>query len=159
MSASTSWLGVSLLVVSCASSTPEPAEPRSTPVQDQPGDARGSGSAVGTAQDASTTTSAGTKETRTPAVIRAVVNRDRGKIRRCFDALSSQEKGNGGMLTIAFKLTPKGDVQSANLNAERSTLKQPKLVTCAVAAFKTLKFPASSRGFESNGNYPFNFKP
>jgi hypothetical protein len=80
-------------------------------------------------------------------------------VRRCYDDLSTEEKGAGGMLTIAFKLGSKGDVQSATLNEERSTLKQPKLVSCAVAAIKAMKFPPSSRGFESSVNYPFNFKP
>jgi outer membrane biosynthesis protein TonB len=99
------------------------------------------------------------EETRTIDVIRDVVNKNRDKVRQCFDALSREEKGSGGMLTIAFKIGPNGNVQDASLNAARSTLAQPRLVRCATRAFKSIEFPPSSRGFESTGNYPFKFKP
>jgi TonB family protein len=99
------------------------------------------------------------EETRTTEVIQEVVAKKRDTVRICFDALSKEEKGQGGTLTIAFELDPKGNVQNAKLNEERSTLNLPKLVNCAVDAIKAMKFPASSRGFESSVNYPFTFKP
>jgi hypothetical protein len=174
MHTSTRWLGLSPLVTSCGGSTPEPAEPATHSVSDQAwadqpavgvehehSGAAGAEQAPGKpgSEDQRRPPGATVEETRTLDVIRAVVEKDRNKVRRCFDSLSKEEQGRGGMLTIAFKLGSRGDVQAAGLNAERSTLKQPKLVSCAIAAFKTLKFPASSRGFESNGNYPFKFKP
>jgi TonB family protein len=99
------------------------------------------------------------EETRTTEVIQEVVAKKRDTVRVCFDSLSKEEKGHGGTLTIAFKLDPKGNVRNASLNDERSTLKLPKLVNCAIDAIRAMKFPASSRGFESSVNYPFTFKP
>lgn len=98
------------------------------------------------------------KETRTSEVIRGVVQQNRDSVRACFDALSRDEKGNGGVLTLSFTITPRGSVKSATLNRERSTIAQPKLVSCAIDAVKRMKFPPSSRGFESSVNYPFDFK-
>jgi hypothetical protein len=167
----------SFLLAGCGGSTPESAEPGTAPSAEPADDAWTDKPAVGvdegqslaaqsdaeepavTSENKEQPLGAEVEETRTLDVIRAVVAKNRDEIRACFDALSKEEKGNGGMLTIAFEINPQGDVRTATLNEERTTIRQPKLASCATAAFKTIKFPASSRGFESTGNYPFNFKP
>ena len=62
-------------------------------------------------------------------------------------------------MTIHFVIGANGDVLTAELNRERSTLTHPDVVNCSIAALKTLRFPASSKGFESKVNYPFNLNP
>lgn len=170
------WMGLGLLLVGCGGSSPEPAEPSPEPPPAEPatdgafeaepavaaeapvGSAADPEPAVGSEEEEQPL-GATVEETRTTEVIRDVVNQNRDSVRRCYDNLPQEEKGTGGMLTISFKLGPKGDVQSATLNEERSTLEVPKLVSCAIAAIQAMKFPPSSRGFESSINYPFNFKP
>lgn len=167
----------SLLLAGCGGSTPESAEPGTASGAGPADDARTDEPAVGVddgqsqaarpkaqepavrSENAEPPLGVEVEETRTLEVIRAVVAKNRDEVRACFDALSKEEKGSGGMLTIAFEISPQGDVRAASLNEERTTIRQPKLTTCATAAFKTIKFPPSSRGFESTGNYPFNFKP
>ncbi len=100
-----------------------------------------------------------TKETRTMDVIRGVVLKNRQKVRDCYERELAKSPGLRGTLTIHFKLDPRGNVEFAKLNAPRSTLKQPVLAKCAIDTIKSLKFPESSRGFESEVNYPFDFKP
>lgn len=174
------WAGLGLLLSACGGSPHEPTtpEPDAAPIAEAPDESMGEPAvpveegeeAVGTkgqAEDAPAVGSkqnakalgASVKETRTTEVIRNEVLKNRGKVRACFDALSQEEKGRGGTMTIAFKISSKGAVQEAKLSEERSTLKVAKLTTCAVSVFKRIQFPASSRGFESNVNYPFNFKP
>jgi hypothetical protein len=98
-------------------------------------------------------------ETRTLAVIRAVVLQNRQKVRDCYEIARKQTPSLKGKLTMHFKLNPAGKVTLAELNRERSTLYAPKLVLCAAEALKQMPFPRSSRGFESEVNYPFDFKP
>ncbi len=61
-------------------------------------------------------------------------------------------------MTLHFVLDPEGKVKSAKLNIERSDIKAPLAVDCAIKELKKLKFPPSSRGMRSEVNYPFNFK-
>lgn len=165
-----------LLLASCGSATTEPGAPTNTgTVQEEAKeDAWEAGSdPVGVDEDetlASEERAAASndenakppgntvKETRTTEVIANIVTKNRKSVRACFDSLSKAEKGSGGTLTITFDLDPKGKVQSAKLHEARSTLKLPKLTNCAIGAIRKMRFPPSSRGFESTVNYPFDFK-
>ena len=60
---------------------------------------------------------------------------------------------------IARVLDPEGKVKEAVLNVEKSEVKSPDVVNCAVEVIKKIKFPPSSRGMESTINYPFTFNP
>ena len=50
-------------------------------------------------------------------------------------------------------------MKNAELNLERSDIKAPAVVNCAIDAIKRIKFPPSSRGMDTTVNYPFDFKP
>jgi hypothetical protein len=56
-------------------------------------------------------------------------------------------------------LDPDGKVKLAELNQERSTLKSPVVSECAIKVIKGISFPPSSRGMETEANYPFNLMP
>jgi hypothetical protein len=60
---------------------------------------------------------------------------------------------------VHFVLDPAGKVKLIELNQERSTLKSPAVVDCVIGVVKSIAFPPSSRGLETNVNYPFNFTP
>lgn len=141
-----------------ASGAEESSEPASGEENAEPLGNEASDSAVGTEEENAKPLGATVEETRTMEVIRGVVSQHRQKVRACFDALPKADQGSGGTLTVAFKIGPQGNVQEASLNNERSTLKQPDLVKCALDVVKKIEFPKSSRGFESNVNYPFDFK-
>jgi hypothetical protein len=99
------------------------------------------------------------EDTRTVEVIRKAVMEHRPIIRKCYEDALKELPGLQGDLVVQFVLDPEGKVKKAELNQERSTLKSPKVVECAINVIKGIKFPPSSRGMEATTNYPFNFKP
>lgn len=99
------------------------------------------------------------KETRTTQVIAQVIKDNRKPFRGCYDKAQKQLPHLKGNMTLHFVLDPAGKVKTAELNIERSDIKAPMAVDCAIKELKKLKFPASSRGMQSEVNYPFNFKP
>lgn len=101
----------------------------------------------------------GTTETRTTEVIQKIVQDNRKSVRSCYDKAKKDLPGLEGTLTIHFVLDPEGAVKKAEVNLERSQIKNAELGECAIKELKKMKFPPSSRGMESTINYPFNFKP
>jgi pyruvate/2-oxoglutarate dehydrogenase complex dihydrolipoamide acyltransferase (E2) component len=98
-------------------------------------------------------------ETRTSEAVAAVIRGNRKPFRDCYEKATKELPDLKGTLTLHFVLDPDGKVKTAELNQERSTIKAPAVVDCAVSVLKGMKFPASSRGMESVINYPFDFKP
>jgi hypothetical protein len=101
----------------------------------------------------------GNTETRTQEVIRDTFQRNRPQARACFDEQLKKKPGLRGNLTVAFVIDPKGVVKEASINTDRSDLAIPELNTCIIDVVRKIAFPPSSRGFESKGNYPYNFTP
>jgi outer membrane biosynthesis protein TonB len=102
--------------------------------------------------------STGASETRTTEVIQKIIMANRQPVRDCYEKARKDLPTLKGDMTIHFVLDPDGKVKTAELNQERSTLKSPAVVTCALEVLKKIKFPPSSRGMDSTINYPFNFK-
>ncbi|HEY4107323.1 MAG TPA: AgmX/PglI C-terminal domain-containing protein [Polyangiaceae bacterium] len=98
-------------------------------------------------------------ETRTMDVIRQAVMDNRKAARKCYEDARKDLKDLKGDVTIHFVIDPEGNVKSAELNQERSTLKSPAVVNCVIGVIKGIKFPRSSRAMETSTNYPFNFTP
>ncbi|MBI3205026.1 MAG: AgmX/PglI C-terminal domain-containing protein [Myxococcales bacterium] len=101
----------------------------------------------------------GEAETRTTEVIQKLVQENRKPVRECYEKARKQIPDLKGTMTIHFVLDPEGKVKEAVLNVEKSEVKSPDVVKCAVEVIKKIKFPASSRGMESTINYPFTFNP
>ena len=178
------WFVASLFVLGCGGSTPAaeapapaeaapapaasaaPAQPAAAP--DKPanegwegeGDAKG-GSTSAPAPAAKPAPAAGGSktETRTIEVIQKIVKDHRQTVRDCYEKARKDIPSLQGDMMIHFVLDPDGKVKSIELNQERSTLKNPDVVNCAIATIKSLTFPPSSRGMESVVNYPYNFMP
>ncbi|GMV18696.1 MAG: AgmX/PglI C-terminal domain-containing protein [Polyangiaceae bacterium] len=102
---------------------------------------------------------AGDKETRTTEVIQALVQENRKPVRECYEKARKQIPDLKGTMVIHFVLDPEGKVKEAVLNVEKSEVKSPDIVNCAVAVIKKIKFPPSSRGMETTINYPYTFNP
>ncbi|HTQ07695.1 MAG TPA: AgmX/PglI C-terminal domain-containing protein [Polyangiaceae bacterium] len=185
MTRSVPWLVVSLSLVGCGGSTPAPETP--APAAAAPAPAADAPTAPpaasadkpaaegwegeGEAKDASTGAppppeakpapgaARGKTETRTIEVIQKIVKDHRQAVRDCYDKARKDIPSLQGDMMIHFVLDPDGKVKSIELNQERSTLKNPDVVNCAVSTIKGLTFPPSSRGMESVVNYPYNFMP
>jgi TonB family protein len=101
----------------------------------------------------------GGEDSRTTQSIQKVILDNRKPIRACYDQHKKDLPTLKGTMTIHFVLDPEGNVKKAELNLERSDIKAPGLVDCALAHLKKLKFPPSSKGMDTTVNYPFDFKP
>ena len=88
-----------------------------------------------------------------------MIKKNRDKARACYDKAAKDNPRLTGDVVLHFVLDPEGKVQDAKLNEERSTINIPALTNCVIDVVKTLPFPPSSRGMETQVNYPFNFKP
>lgn len=100
----------------------------------------------------------GKTETRTMEVIANVVKENRQPVRDCMDKVQKQLPDLEGDMVIHFVIDPAGKVRKAELNLERSSLKNAEVAECAVKTLLSLKFPPSSRQMETEVNYPYNFK-
>ena len=136
-----------------ASRPPPPTPPLASTSgeRDPPGDSR--------APQSSPQASSSVTETRTRDVIAQIVQQSRPDVRKCYEAELQRSPDLEGVLTLHFTIGPNGELHSSGLNEARSTLRQPTLVACAMTALNRLRFPKSSRGFETSGDYSFNFKP
>jgi hypothetical protein len=99
------------------------------------------------------------EETRTLEVIQKIVKDHRKPVRECYEKARKDLPTLQGDMIIHFVLDPDGKVKTIELNEQRSTLKAPPVVDCAIKVIKGLSFPPSSRGMETNVNYPYNFMP
>ncbi len=113
-------------------------------------------SGEGEAKAAPAPEQSGKAETRTMDVIAAIVKENRKPVRDCFEKAKKELPDLKGDMVIHFVVDPQGKVKKAELNQERSTLKSPAVVDCAVKVILGVKFPASSRGMDTTVNYPFN---
>jgi len=84
------------------------------------------------------------------------VQDNRQPVRDCMDKAKKDLPDLKGDMVIHFVIDPEGKVKKAELNQERSTLKSPVVVDCAIKAVQAIKFPPSSRGMDSTVNYPYN---
>jgi hypothetical protein len=87
------------------------------------------------------------------------VKEQRKQVRECYEKARKDLPTLQGDLVIHFVLDPEGKVKVAELNQERSTLKSPPVTECAIKVIKSIAFPPSSRGMETEANYPFNLMP
>lgn len=101
----------------------------------------------------------GEGDSRTTESIAAVVKTHRKEARDCYEKALKQTPGLKGDVVIHFTLKPSGEVKQAELNEERSTIRQSMVSTCVIDVIRKIAFPKSSKGLETTVNYPFNFNP
>lgn len=168
-------VATSLLLLACggeATGTPQsaadvpPAEPPADAVPDaeaapEPATEADEGAWAGEAEAKAEKVPPGAEgktETRTMEVIAQTVKDNRQPVRDCFDKGKKELPDLKGSLTVHFVIDPDGKVKKAELNLDRSEIKAPVVVECALKAVQAIKFPPSSRGMDTTVNYPFDFK-
>ena len=145
-----------------AASEPTAAEPAPTAASGDGWEGESEAKGAAAASDANPAPAAGDgkpEETRTLEVIQKIVKDNRKPVRDCYEKARKDLPTLQGDLIIHFVLDPEGKVKTIELNEQRSSLKAPPVVDCAIKVIKGLSFPASSRGMETNVNYPYNFTP
>ncbi len=133
-----------------------PAEKSADKPADKPAD-EGAWAGESDAKTAKGPEGNGKTETRTMDVIAQVVKENRKPVRECFDKAKKDLPDLKGDMVIHFVVDPDGKVKKADLNQERSTIKSPAVVDCAIKILQGIKFPPSTRGMDTTVNYPFNF--
>jgi hypothetical protein len=96
---------------------------------------------------------------RSPQDIRAIVQAHRDEARACYDAGVKDHPGIEGDLVIQWTIDPKGNVTQASLDAAKSQIVEPTVVSCVSDIIKKIQFNASAGGYETRAYYPFNFHP
>jgi hypothetical protein len=177
-------LSLALLLAACGGGTqeaaspdtpsgPAPAEPAAGDAPAAAGDAKPGDAGGGWEGEAAATdggkpgdekvppkaADSGVVETRTMDVIAKIVKDKRQPVRDCYEKARKDLPSLRGDLVIHFTLDPEGKVKAIEVNQQRSTLKAAAVSDCAIATIKGLSFPPSSRGMETEVNYPYNFVP
>jgi TonB family protein len=178
------WFSVALLVTACGGGTQEAASP-DTPSDLAPaaepaasdaaapgagdskpaagggweGEAEATGGNAPAEKVPPKAADSGVAETRTMDVIAKLVKDNRQPVRDCYEKARKDLPSLQGDLVIHFTLDPEGKVKVIEVNQQRSTLKAPAVSDCAIKTIKGISFPPSSRGMETEVNYPYNFKP
>jgi hypothetical protein len=91
----------------------------------------------------------------TQAQVARVVMSRFGAFRACYEAASSREPNLSGGVTVAFGITPGGDVSGARVSS--SSLSNPRVEGCILRQFSRLRFPTADK--PTNASFPFIFKP
>jgi hypothetical protein len=123
------------------------------------GESEAKSGAAASSEPAAAPADAKGEETRTLEVIQKIVKDQRKPVRECYEKARKDLPTLHGDMIIHFVLDPEGKVKTIELNEQRSSLKAPPVVDCAIKVIKGLSFPPSSRGMETNVNYPYNFMP
>jgi hypothetical protein len=90
----------------------------------------------------------------TPEQIRRVVMSRMGAFQACFELALSKDPSAHGGVTMAFSITPGGDVGAASVAS--SSLGNPRVEGCMQRTFNRLKFPVADKA--TNASFPFIFK-
>ncbi len=96
---------------------------------------------------------------RDPGEIQRVILAHREPVRRCYEEAHAKSPGLKGTLTMALVIRPDGTVKTAQVNAARSDIVTPAVVSCAAQVLSKLHFGRHPSGMESAVNYPFDFRP
>jgi hypothetical protein len=102
---------------------------------------------------------AGDEGSRDLNVISEMVKAQRQPVRDCYEKERKKNPKLQGKMVIHFVLDPEGKVTDIKLNEERSDIKEPDLVACAIKVIRGIKFPASSKGMVTEINYPYELMP
>jgi len=139
-------------------SAPDKPDADKSPAKPPAADEEGAWAGESEAKSATPTAGKGAPETRSMDVIAQLVKANRQPVRDCMDKVQKQLPDLEGLMVIHFVIDPDGKVTKAELNVERSTMKNPEVSDCAVKVITGLKFPPSSRSMKSEVNYPYDFK-
>jgi hypothetical protein len=87
-----------------------------------------------------------------------LIKSKRDGFRCCFDLWTKGHPGESGRVTLRFDLAPDGTLKKAEVKQDESTVHAPELEACMVDLAKSLTYPRSPSGKQTELNYPFDFK-
>jgi TonB family protein len=90
-------------------------------------------------------------------IIRRVIRRHLNEVRFCYEKELVRTPTLAGRLTLQFTINAAGQVIAATVPS--STLNNPALESCAVAAVKAWEFPKTRGDGTVVVNYPFVLSP
>ncbi len=91
--------------------------------------------------------------------LRVLVQAHRDEARACYDNALLAHPGIEGDVKMKFTIDPEGNVTDIGVDPQGSTILEPSVGSCIGDVIKKIKFAKSAKGFETHGNYPFNFHP
>lgn len=89
-------------------------------------------------------------------VIAAVINRNMGQIRFCYEQGLQMDPALAGRVGVKFVIGPNGQVKIADV--ENTTLNSKQIEDCVLLRLRSWKFPLPDGGVEVKVSYPFSFK-
>lgn len=92
-----------------------------------------------------------------PEVIQRIVRSRIAKIRYCYEKALERSATLSGKVAVKFTIDAAGAVTAAT--ASDTTIADAEMVSCVVAAVRTLSFPQPDSGSPIVVTYPFNFAP
>ena len=96
---------------------------------------------------------------RTAAVSNAVIRQQRGRFRACYDKARAVDADLEGKVLLVFTIRPDGAVTHAEVDHDKSQLKNDALDACLVGVVKGISFPPADEEVGSKMHYPFEFSP
>ena len=88
--------------------------------------------------------------------IAAVINRNQGQVRFCYEQGLQSDATLNGRVAVDFTIGGNGLVKAANV--ESSTLKAKSVEECIVMRLKSWKFPLPDGGVDVKVSYPFTLR-
>lgn len=88
--------------------------------------------------------------------IAAVINRNLGQVRFCYEQGLQGNPNLSGRVAVDFTISPSGMVSSAQI--ANTTINSKMIEDCIVLRLKTWKFPLPQGGASVKVSYPFNLK-
>jgi TonB family protein len=89
-----------------------------------------------------------------PEQIRNVVVAHAAELRRCYDAELAHDSNLKGTITVGWRITPAGKVESATV--KQSTMNNARVEQCVVRVVGTFQF-APAQSPTNIAAYPFKF--
>lgn len=82
----------------------------------------------------------------------------KAETRACYDKAASKNPKLEGDVDIKFVIDPQGALTDVAVDPAKTNVGDEAIGKCLVEVLKTLKFPPSAKGKETQAHYPFNFK-
>jgi hypothetical protein len=86
-------------------------------------------------------------------MIKAVIDRNQGQVRFCYEQGLQQNPGLNGRVAVGFTIGGNGAVKIANIDS--TTINSKVIEDCIVMRLKTWKFPLPQGGVDVKVSYPF----
>jgi hypothetical protein len=106
--------------------------------------------------NATTAADAGASDRFAPMI--ELMKQKRDGFRCCFDIWAKKNPGASGRVMFVISMDPDGKLKKAFVKQDASGIHAPEVEACMVDLAKTLTYPKSPSGKETEYTHPFDFK-